>query len=123
MYWLAVAAGGSLGAVARFGVSMLLPHVPGKLPWATLGINIFGSFLMGVFFMLIIEKAVLAPYWRHIIMIGFLGAFTTYSTFSMETFQLFHAGYWRVALAYVVLTPIFCVLAAVSGYSLVNKLF
>lgn len=122
MNWLVVALGGSLGAMARFGVSMLLPHVPGKLPWATFGINILGSFLMGVFFIVIIEKALLPPYWRHIIMIGFLGAFTTYSTFSMETFQLFHGGYWRMALAYMFLTPIFCVMAAISGYSLVNKL-
>jgi len=122
MQWLVVALGGSLGAVSRYALALLLPYTPGKFPLSTFVVNITGSFLIGVFFVVIIEKAALPIVWRQALMVGLLGAFTTFSTFSMESFQLLHTGHWKTAVFYVTFSVVACVFAAFLGYTLVNKL-
>lgn len=122
MLWLAVAIGGALGAMSRYGVALLFSAPTGKFPLATLTVNVLGSLIIGVFYILIIDKGVLAPHWRHIVMVGFLGAFTTFSTFSIETLQLVQAGHWQTALAYFSSSFILCILAVYLGISMTEKL-
>lgn len=99
--WLAVAIGGAFGAMARYGVSVAFAGAHWKFPVATLVVNVGGSFAIGVLYVLIVEKGVLPPVWRHALMIGFLGAFTTFSTFSIESLHLLQIGQWQTALFYI----------------------
>ena len=111
MHVLSVALGGALGAVARYWFSGWLNAGDSKLPWGTLSANVLGSFLMGVMFVLILEKAKLPPEMRPLLMTGFLGAFTTFSTFSLETLTLIHEGHIIAALFYVLLSVTLCIAA------------
>ena len=78
---LFVAGGGALGAVARFVLANAVHAAWGtRFPMATLGINAAGSFAIGVLYVLIAERGILHPDWRSVAMVGFLGAFTTFST-------------------------------------------
>lgn len=122
MQWLAVALGGSIGALCRYGLTLALPNTPGKLPLATLLANIVGSFLIGMFFVLIVEKGMLPAIWRQIVMVGFLGALTTFSSFSLESFQLLNSGHWKLALVYSISSVVACIFAAFGGYLVLNKL-
>ena len=111
-----IALGGAGGALARYGLYVLV-HGEGPLrfPWATLAVNGLGSFAIGIAYVLIIERGMLHPDWRHIAMIGFLGAFTTFSTFSLEALSLFEAGQLSLALGYVALSVVACLLAVWAG--------
>jgi CrcB protein len=113
---LFVAGGGALGAVARFLVANAVLSVwAPRFPFATLGINAVGSLVMGVLYVLIAEREVLHPDWRSVAMVGFLGAFTTFSTFSLETVTLLESGRALDALAYVGGSVLLCVGGAWSG--------
>lgn len=107
-----VACGGALGALGRFWVAVVLNKVAGThLPFATLASNLTGSFLIGVMAMLIGHRAELAAF----VMVGILGGFTTFSTFSLETVRLVQAGRAVEALAYAGASAAGCVLAAALG--------
>lgn len=108
-----VAAGGALGAVARFVTSNLIHAlVPGRFPLATLCVNVLGSFLIGVLYVLIAERGVLHTDWRSVAMVGFLGAFTTFSTFSLEAVTLLEHGFVGQALGYTAASVCLCIGAA-----------
>jgi CrcB protein len=93
MHWISVALGGALGAVCRYWVSIcLLPVTSYKFPFATLSVNVAGSLLMGVLYVIIVEKGGLPEQARNILMVGFLGAFTTFSTFSLDAISLWQNG-------------------------------
>ncbi len=98
-----VALGGALGAMARMGVGQWVRTVAqGPVPWHTFVINVGGSFALGVVVSVLAARgqehtAVL----NHLLAIGFLGAFTTFSTFELETWNLVTEGKWVVALLYV----------------------
>ena len=81
---LVVGAGGFLGAVVRFLISTWAKGRYDHLPWATFGINVSGSFLLGLLMTLFLAKIVSDP-WRLLLGVGFLGAYTTFSTFEYET--------------------------------------
>ena len=111
IHLLAVALGGALGALGRYGVNGLLFPVMGeRFPLGTLAVNVTGSILMGILYVLIIEKAALAPEWRNFLMVGFLGAFTTFSTFSLDALALWQNGQLSLALTYVVASVVLCIL-------------
>lgn len=113
---LFVAGGGALGALARFVVASAVQSAwAPRFPVATLAINAAGSLVMGVLYVLIAERGVLHPDWRSVAMVGFLGAFTTFSTFSLETVTLLESGRACEALAYVGGSVLICVGGAWGG--------
>lgn len=113
---LAIAAGGATGALLRFWMSGWVYTMLGRgFPYGTLVVNVVGSLLMGVFFVLLIERLSLGPEWRAAILIGLLGGFTTFSAFSLETLNLIEAGAHGKALANVALSVVLCIVAAWVG--------
>jgi CrcB protein len=89
---LAVALAGALGALARWGIGSWFGHRLSWFPWGTLVINVSGSFVLGVLFAVLVERNAGSPTMRVALMTGLLGAYTTFSTFSLETFRLFEEG-------------------------------
>jgi CrcB protein len=96
----AIAAGGALGAPARYGVAQLIHVTPNTFPWATFWTNITGSFALGLILILILERFPPTRYVRPFLATGFLGAYTTYSTFAVETDLLAKNGHVGIALIY-----------------------
>ncbi|HKN90206.1 MAG TPA: fluoride efflux transporter CrcB [Acidimicrobiia bacterium] len=96
----AVALGGSLGAPARYGISVLVDITPGTFPWGTFWTNLSGSFALGLVMAFLLERFPPTRYLRPFVATGFLGAYTTYSTFAVETDLLARNGYVGIALAY-----------------------
>ncbi len=101
---LAIAAGGAAGAVLRFWVSSGVYALVGRgFPYGTLAVNVGGSLIMGLLYVLMLDRMSVAPEWRGAILIGLLGGFTTFSTFSIETLNLIEqADYLKAALNMVV---------------------
>lgn len=122
-YLVFVALGGAAGAVGRYSLARWVYGLwPGGWPLGTLLVNVSGCGLMGVVFVLI-ERSALHPDWRGVLMVGFLGAFTTYSTFSLEALELWQSGQGGLAIGYMVVTTVGCVLAAAAGIHLSRALF
>ena len=113
---LAIAAGGAIGALLRYWTSIA---VHGRLgmafPYGTLAVNVLGSLLMGFLYIWLIERMAAGPALRAFLLVGVLGAFTTFSTFSMETLNLLEAGHPGKALANVLVSVLVCVTAAGLG--------
>lgn len=123
MHWLAVAIGGALGAMGRYAVvAYAFPVLTHRFPFGTLMVNVAGSFLIGACYVLIIEKSLLGPQWRLVLMTGFLGAFTTFSAFSLEAVQLWQYGHGGMAIGYAVLSFLCCILAVVVALMLTSRL-
>lgn len=120
---IAIAGGGAVGALARFWVSGGVYALLGKsFPWGTLVVNVLGSFAMGFLFVVFLERLAAAPEWRAAVLVGFLGAFTTFSSFSIETLALMEQGYLGRALANVLVSVVVCVLACWLGAVLARSL-
>ena len=111
---LYVALGGALGALARFAVSAAL-FVPGQFPWATLAINIAGSFGIGLLWGMGHEQPWFEQWGRYLLVVGLLGGFTTFSAFSLETVELVESGRTLGAVSYVAASVLGCVAAAWIG--------
>jgi CrcB protein len=91
--FLIVAAGGAAGAVARYGVTLFVATFWKRdFPLATLLINVSGSFILGFFATMAAERAAIDPMWRLLVATGFVGAYTTFSTFEYETERLAESG-------------------------------
>lgn len=119
-----VAIGGAFGACLRFVISeLMLLVVDRSFPYGTLLVNIVGSFIMG-FLIASFEADILdSDTWRHIIGIGFLGALTTFSTFSIDTLFFLQNGEWLKAVLNIVCNVFFSIFAAWLGYCLITKGF
>jgi fluoride exporter len=89
---LGVALAGALGALARYGLGDLIARRFPGFPWGTLAINVTGSFLIGALFVILTERTSASPAFRSTVMIGLIGSYTTFSTFSLETVRLLQEG-------------------------------
>lgn len=124
MTYIAIAIGGALGAVSRYWLhTMVETHNVGNFPLGTFAVNVLGSFLIGICFIVFAEKMHLVDAWRPILMIGVLGAFTTFSTFSLDALLLFQQGHYNTALLYILSSVLVCLFAAYLGMQTTRLLF
>jgi CrcB protein len=124
MQWLAIALGGALGSVLRFAaVGYLTPLLNYRFPFGTFVVNIVGSFLIGVAYVLLVEKTTLPVEWRLFFITGVLGGFTTFSAFSLEILQLWQEGHVFNALLYASSSVILGLLMAFVGMASTQKFF
>ncbi|MFU8871524.1 FluC/FEX family fluoride channel [Micromonospora sp. SL4-19] len=117
----AIAAGGVLGALARAGLQASFPHPPTGFPWATFGINVAGSLLIGVL-MAVITARPAGPLVRPFLGVGVLGGFTTFSTYAVEVHRAVLAGAPGTALAYLAATLVGALLAVWTGDTVAARL-
>ncbi|MGW8287415.1 MAG: fluoride efflux transporter CrcB [Desulfobulbales bacterium] len=119
---LAIMAGGSIGAAMRHGIFLLVQSIAGaEFPAGTLAANLLGSFLIG-FIWCVFDEAHYSHELRLFVFTGLLGGFTTFSTFTRETFQLFKVGEWKTALAYLTISNVFGILLVFCGVLLCKQL-
>ena len=111
-----IAIGGALGAVLRYGASVSVYSLLGRgFPYGTLFVNVSGSLLMGLLSVLMLERLNIGPEWRAAVLVGVLGSFTTFSTFSIETLNLLEQGDWVRAMSNIVLSVLVCLAAVWLG--------
>ena len=121
MIWncIAVGCGGALGSVGRYLLGFLpVPHE--GFPFITLGINILGAFLIGLVIAFAGKHGGADPRWILFLQVGFCGGFTTFSTFSNETFLLIQNGRILSAAVYILLSVVLCVCAVWGGRMLIR---
>ena len=94
---LLIGAGGFVGAIARYLVDSEISQRFASFPWGTFAVNVSGSFMVGLLFALIIERAELPAELRGPLLIGFLGAYTTFSTLALESWRMIEDGAWLLA--------------------------
>ncbi len=124
--WIGIMLGGAIGATARYAtggwVQSLMSRGPSALfPWGTLCVNALGCLLMGFLFPLLMQRGVSAEV-RMAVLVGLLGAFTTWSSFGIETLNMLRDDQWRWALAYVFGTNAACFLAVWLGYRVASAI-
>ncbi len=122
---VAVALGGSLGAVFRYLISTGIYQWLGRdFPYGTLTVNVIGSFLIGLMTeALILEKVALSQEYRSVILVGLFGSLTTFSTFSLDTFYLIEQGQYSKASMNMVISVFVCIIAVWIGIMLGKMLF
>jgi CrcB protein len=113
MNWIAIAIGGAIGAVSRYGIAQIVILINGAnaAPFATIMVNVIGSGLMGVIYGYLSAGGMLAETVRVFIMIGFLGALTTFSTFSMDIMAAIDRGQVVYAMIYAAVSVVGSILA------------
>lgn len=116
MQILYIALGGALGAVARYVLSQTVDNVHTSfIPWGTFSVNLLGALLIGALFVIISEKQLIHADFKYLLIVGVLGGFTTYSSFSLENFRLIEEGHLLVALSYMLGTTASCLLGVWAG--------
>lgn len=121
--FLLISLGAVLGANTRYWLSDWIAQKWGSaFPFGTLVINVTGSFILGFFMTLATERFLLDPRWRFLVTVGFLGAYTTFSTYSYESFSLIAKGQWLAGLANLLGSSLLGVIAAGAGVYLVKWL-
>lgn len=120
---LAIAVGGAVGSVLRFWMSNGVHAIAGRgFPFGTLSVNVLGCLLMGFLFMLFVDRLTSDTVWRAGILIGVLGGFTTFSSFSIETFNLIEEGELLKAGLNALLSVVLCVAATWVGAVLARQI-
>jgi CrcB protein len=120
---LVISLGAIFGANARWVISRYLAKIIGPVfPYGTLVINVTGSFIVGFFMIWATERVLLDPRWRLLIVIGFCGAFTTFSSFAFETMAYFEQGQWLLMATNFFANNLLCLGAALAGMSLARAL-
>jgi CrcB protein len=110
-----VAAGGMLGASARYAAGLAWPTHSGQVPWTTLGVNVLGCLLIGVLMVFVVEVGGAHPLLRPFVGVGVLGGFTTFSTYSVDTTRLLDDGHAGLALGYWAGTLVLALAAVTLG--------
>jgi CrcB protein len=116
---LLVGAGGFFGAISRYVIDDWVSGLTGgRFPWGTLVINLSGSFVLGLLFALTVERAALPSTIRAPILVGFIGAYTTFSTLTLESWRLVEDGSWALAIGNLGGSMLLGLVAVVAGLTL-----
>ena len=119
----AVASGGAIGAILRYAISIwFVTNFSSNFPWPTLVANAIGALLIGILYVMIGEKGLVAVEWRPFLIIGLLGALTTFSSFSLETITLIEQAEWFLAVVYTLSSVLICIFLTWLGIML-TRLF
>ena len=114
--FLVISVGAIFGANARWVISRFAARIISPVfPYGTLFINVTGSFVVGFFMVWSSERVLLDPRWRLLVVVGFCGAFTTFSSFAFETMAYFQQGQWIMMLANFISNNLLCLGAALAG--------
>ena len=120
---LAISVGAIFGANARYVLSRYTARLLGPVfPYGTLIINILGSFIAGFFIVWTTERVLVDPRWRLLVVVGFCGGFTTFSSFAFETMAYFEQGQWMLMATNIFANNLFCLAAALAGMGLARVL-
>ncbi|WBB56255.1 fluoride efflux transporter CrcB [Verrucosispora sp. WMMD573] len=114
----AIAVGGMVGALARYGLTVAFPHPPRGFPWATFAVNVSGCLLIGALMVLITEAWTAHRLVRPFLGVGVLGGYTTFSTYAVEVQQAVTAGAARTGLLYLAGTLVAALVAVRLGVTL-----
>ena len=118
-----VTLGATIGANLRLAVSRwAMKNLSPSIPYGTLIINVTGSFVLGFFLVWTTDRVIADPRWRSFLAIGFCGAYTTFSSYTFETFRLFEQGHYQLALANFVGNNLISFLAVVAGASIAKSI-
>ena len=116
---IAIAFGGAIGALSRFGLQQwLAPMYSGRFPLAIFIANSIGSLCIGLIYVLIVERGMLPEVWRAFLMVGLLGAFTTFSAFSLDSLRLIEQGEGLIALSNIFANVVVGLISAFIGMSI-----
>jgi CrcB protein len=117
--FLAISSAAIVGANLRYLLSRIAARLLGPVfPYGTLFINIAGSFIVGFFIVWTTERVLIDPRWRLLVVIGFCGSFTTFSSFAFETMAYFEQGQWGLMAVNILSNNLLCLGAALAGMSL-----
>lgn len=120
---IAIAVGGAVGSLLRYGASNAVHlWMTRSFPYGTLVVNVSGCLVMGILYVLLIERLNLGPEWRAALLVGLLGGYTTFSSFSMETLLLFENGEHVKAFANIILSVSLCLAAVWLGVAAGRRL-
>jgi CrcB protein len=120
---LLISAGAILGANARYWLSRFaIKHLGPVFPYGTLFINLLGSLIVGFFVIWTTERVLADPRWRLLVVVGFCGSFTTFSSYAFETMSLFDRGQWMLSSVNILGNNLLCLGAALAGMALARAL-
>ena len=121
--FLAISVAAIVGANLRYLLSRFAARELGPVfPYGTLGINIVGSFIVGFFVVWTTERALVDPRWRLLVVVGFCGSFTTFSSYAYETMSYFETGQWGLMLANIFSNNLLCLGGALAGMAAARAL-
>jgi len=123
MMYVWVALGSAIGGVMRYAISRMMEPVSQGIPWGTIVVNITGCFIIGYFGTVTLAGGRFAepPAVRIFVMVGICGGFTTFSSFSLQTFELLRTGRWGLALGNVLISVVVCLVAVGAGHRLAQR--
>ena len=120
--YLAIAIGGAFGAMARYGLAMfVVERIASRFPYGTLIINVTGSFIIGFFMTFLSQRIHFHPNWTLAIVVGFVGAYTTFSTFEYEIFKLIDDGKLTTGIGYLLMSLVLGFVAVWFGIKLAGQ--